>query len=224
VSASPEPFSSYGTGGARRALLDEAARIGGAMARANSYGPIDSYYYPGKTWQGITAMPYTFTIDGIPQIDVRNNTYYIAAGNSPAMMDKNVGQGSQYLWTYRDASGGYLQGENAYRLHIQPDIPAQNFWSLVVYDAQSRSLLQTSQPRPSLNSYTDPIVNDDGSIDIVFGPETPEEQANWIQTVPGKGFFAMFRFYSPTEAFFDKSWQLNNIERRQNDRLTPTAG
>lgn len=196
-----------------RALLDEAARVGGAMARANTYGPLDSYYYPGKRWQGVTAVDYTFIVDGVPQIDLRDNTYYMAAGNSPAMMDKHVGQGSQYLWTYRDADGDYLQGDNTYRLHIEPDIPAQNFWSVVGYDTLSRSQLQTDQPLPSISSYTDPIVNDDGSIDIIFGPEQPAGQSNWIQTIPGRGFFAMFRFYSPTEAFFDRSWQLADIAR-----------
>jgi hypothetical protein len=195
-----------------RALLDEAARIGGAMARANTFGPLDSYYYPGKSWQGITAIPYTFIIDGVPQVDIRNNAYYMAAGNSPAMMDKNVGQASQYLWTYRDANGDYLQGNNNYHLHIEPDIPAMNFWSVVVYDTLSRSQLQNSQPLPSVSSYTNPTINDDGSFDILFGPEKPAGQGNWIQTVPGKGFFPMFRFYRPTEAFFDKTWQLNDVE------------
>lgn len=196
---------------ATRKLLDEAARVGGAMARANTYGPLDSYYYDGKRWQGITSMSYTFVVDGVPQIDARDNAYYMAAGNSPAMMDRNVGQGSQYLWTYYDANGEYLSGENSYRLHVDPDIPALNFWSVVVYDAVSRSLLQTTQPRPSVSSYTNPIANADGSIDIHFGPEEPAGQANWIETVPGKGFFAMFRFYSPTEAYFDKTWQLDDV-------------
>ncbi|MFV8051602.1 DUF1254 domain-containing protein [Mycobacterium sp. 48b] len=196
-----------------RELLNEAARIGGAMARANTYGSLDVYFYPDKQWQGITSVPYTFNFDGVPQIDIRNNVYYMAAGNSPAMMDKNVGQGSQYLWTYRDADGDYLQGDNDYRLHIEPGIPAMNFWSVVVYDALSRSQLQTSQPLPSVSTYTEPEVNADGSIDIMFASKPPAGQFNWIQTVPGRGFFAMFRFYSPTEAFFDKTWQLDDIRR-----------
>jgi len=87
-----------------------------------------------------------------------------------------------------------------------------NFWSVVVYDTLSRSQLQSSQPLPSVSSYTNPTINDDGSIDILFGPEKLAGQGNWIQTVPGKGFFLMFRFYSPTEAFFDKTWQLNDVE------------
>ncbi|MGO6885250.1 MULTISPECIES: DUF1214 domain-containing protein [Rhizobium] len=48
--------------------------------------------------------------------------------------------------------------------------------------------------------------------DIEFGPETPKEKGNWIRIVPGKGWFPIFRFYSPTEAYFDKSWKLEEIK------------
>ena len=72
-------------------------------------------------------MTYTFTRDGIPQIDARNNVYYMAAGNSPAMMAKNVGQGSQYLWTYRDAAGEFLQGDKNYRLQRSFESACQQF-------------------------------------------------------------------------------------------------
>jgi hypothetical protein len=137
----------------------------------------------------------------------------MAAGNSPAMMEKNVGQGSQYLWTYRDAAGEYLDGAKTYKLHILPGIPAKNFWSVVVYDSLSRSELQSGQPLPSVSSYTKPVVNADGSVDIVFSPDAPKEKTNWIKTVPGKGCFPIFRFYSPTEAFFDKTWKLEDITK-----------
>jgi hypothetical protein len=66
----------------------------------------------------------------------------MAAGNSPSMMEKNIGQGSQHLRTYRDASGVFLDGEKSYTLHVPSNIPANNFWSVVVYDSLSRSELQ----------------------------------------------------------------------------------
>ncbi|WP_348631873.1 DUF1254 domain-containing protein [Rhizobium leguminosarum] len=48
--------------------------------------------------------------------------------------------------------------------------------------------------------------------DVEFGPETSKEKGNWIRIVPGKGWFPIFRFYSPTEAYFDKSWKLEEIK------------
>lgn len=65
-----------------RALLSEAARIGGAMARVNTYGPPTAYFYSDRRWQGVPdGMTYTFSRDGVPQIDARNNVYYMATGN-----------------------------------------------------------------------------------------------------------------------------------------------
>ena len=197
-----------------KAFLDEAGRLGGAMARANTYGsvPEGAYYYPGRKWQGFPGtVPWNFLMEGVPQIDAQDNVYYMAIGNTPAMVEKHVGQGSQYLWTYRDAGGNFFDGAKTYRLHIPPNIPAGNFWSVLVYDALSRSQLQNGQPFPSVSSYTKPVVNADGSIDITFGPDEPKAKGNWIKTVPGKGFFPMFRFYGPAEAFFDKTWQLEDV-------------
>ncbi len=197
-----------------KALLSEAARIGGAMARVNTYRQPESSYYSDRKWQGVPdGMTYTFARDGVPQIDARNNVYYMAAGNTPAMMEKNVGQGSQYLWTYRDAAGEFLHGDKNYRLRVPPTVPANNFWSVVVYDAISRSELQNGQPFPSVSSYSKPITNADGSVDIVFGPNEPKEKRNWIKTVPGHGWFPLFRFYGPQEAYFDKTWKLPDVEK-----------
>jgi hypothetical protein len=79
--------------------------------------------------------------------------------------------------------------------HIPKDVPAKDFWSVVVYDPQTRSELQTSNPFPSKNNKRDKlIVNADGSVDIYSGHGAPAgKEANWIQSVLGKGWFAIFR-------------------------------
>jgi hypothetical protein len=132
------------------------------------------------------------------------------------MVEKIVGGGSQYLWTPRDADGEYLDGANFYRLRIPAEIPVKNFWSVVVYDAESRSMLRNSQKFPSRSAYTDPEIGTSGSIDIYFGPKPPSGHArNWVETMPGKGWFPLFRFYGPLESFFDKTWKPSDIERIQ---------
>ena len=95
-----------------KALLSEAARAGAAMARANSFASRDpdTYYYPDRKWQYVGDVPYTFLKDGVLQVDRRAYVYYMAVGNSPAMMAKNVGLGSYYLWTYKDGAGDFLDG------------------------------------------------------------------------------------------------------------------
>jgi len=53
----------------------------------------------------------------------------------------------------------------------------------------------------------------DGSVDLYFGPKAPAgKDANWIETVPGKGWFTIFRLYGPLDPWFDKSWRLGEIE------------
>jgi len=140
---------------------------------------------------------------------IDNNVAH-AIGMSPAMVEQHVGAGSQYLWTPRDASGAFLDGAKNYQLHIPPAIPVKNFWSVVAYDADSRSILRNAQAFPSVSSYTNPQINPDGSIDLSFGPLEPAGK-NWIQTMPGKGWFTLFRFYGPLEPFFDKTWKPDDI-------------
>jgi hypothetical protein len=56
--------------------------------------------------------------------------------------------------------------------------------------------------------------NADGSVDICCGPIAPAGfEKNWIPTVPGKNWFAYFRFYQPTETYFDRSWPLPDFEQ-----------
>ena len=85
---------------------------------------------------------------------------------------------------------------------------------MTVYDAETRSLLQNGRPKPSISTYDQPDVNPDGSVDIFFGPAAPagKPESNWIQTRPGKCWFTYFLFYGPTEAYFDHSWMLPDIE------------
>ena len=69
-------------------------------------------------------------------------------------------------------------------------------------------------PRAGSQAYPTPaaVPNEDGTTDIYFGPEAPAgKESNWIQTVPGKGWFSILRIYSPLQAFFDKTWQAGEI-------------
>lgn len=94
-------------------------------------------------------------------------------------------------------------------------MPAKDFWSLVVYDTQMRSELQTpDQAFPSINSKIAQLdYNKDGSVDIYFGPKAPKgHEHNWIQTVPGKSWFLAIRYYGPLKPFYDKTWKPSEIE------------
>lgn len=200
----------------RRKLLNEAAHLGGAYARVNAFDSQDAdrMVYPGQRWEwAFIGGSVTWDSQGYINSDRRATFAYSAIGMSPAMATRIVGQGSQYIWTMRDGQGAYLDGGKNYKLHIPAQIPAKNFWSVVVYDAVSRSLLRTRQAFPSVSQYTGPMANGDGSIDVYFGPKAPVgKEKNWVQTVPNRGWFTIFRFYGPLQPFFDKSWKPGDIE------------
>ena len=129
-----------------------------------------------------------------------------------------TGIGSQYLMAAKDADGNHLDGAKTYRVTLPPDIPAARFWSITLYDNETRSMLETPQrfPRAGSQSYPTPAAtaNADGSTTVTFGPERPSDspEGNWIQTTEGKGWFPILRLYSPLEPFFDKSWRPSEIE------------
>ena len=125
-----------------------------------------------------------------------------------------MGAGSQHANTEHYARGVYLDGGKSYRLHLPPHIPVKDFWSLIVHDPQTRSMLQTDQRFASLSSQKEGlVVNPDTSVDVYFSPEPPPgKEANWVQTIPGKGWFTVLRLYGPLEPWFDKSWRPGEIE------------
>jgi hypothetical protein len=84
---------------------------------------------------------------------------------------------------------------------------------VTVYDPITGSGLANGQPFPSLNAMDKPVQNADGTIDIYFGPKSPGDGKNYVATLPDKGFFIIFRLYGPKQAFFDKTWKPNDIEK-----------
>jgi hypothetical protein len=200
-------------------ILTEAAAVGNATARAIVFSARDkeAYLYPNSAWNNYCTLPgesSLFERDGVRVLDSRTYMYYYATINTPAMILKMVGAGSQYVMAFKGADGQMLDGRKTYRLHLPPNIPVKTFWSLVVYDNQTRSMLQTDQQFPSMGSQRKGIViNPDTSVDVYFGPTAPAgHEANWVQTVPGKGWNVILRLYGPLEPFFDKTWRPSELE------------
>ena len=130
------------------------------------------------------------------------------------MLSQIPGKGAKYMIAFTDSAGTPLSGGASYRLRLPPNIPAANFWSVTLYEAENASGLANGQPFPSLGSRDKPVQNADGSTELYLGPEAPAgKQANWLRTVPDKGYFTILRLYSPTEAAINKSWKPGDIEK-----------
>jgi hypothetical protein len=201
-------------------ILTQAVAVGNATARAIWLRPRDpsAYLFENSGWYtGFIGGDYRWLIDdgeGGRNMDARTLFFYSATVNTPAMAAKMIGKGSQYAFNCTDKNGDYLDGSKNYKVNIPGNAPAKDFWSVVVYDPQTRSELQTSQPFPSKNNKRDDlIVNDDGSVDLYFGPKPPRgKERNWVQTVPGKGWFVLLRLYGPLEPWFERTWKPGEFE------------
>jgi hypothetical protein len=206
-----------------KALLTDAVAIGNATARSLSFRPRSEsirIFGPDSAWYtAFDGGSYEWLIDdgkGGRNKDARTLFFYLATVNTPAMVLAIPGVGSQYALASTDSEGRYLDGSKNYKLVIPADVPARDFWSVVAYDPQTRSMIQTDQPYPSKNSERnrDLVQNADGTTTLWFGPKAPSgHETNWIQTVPGKGWFVLLRLYGPLQPWFDRTWKPGEFER-----------
>lgn len=205
-----------------KAILTEAAAVGDATARAIAFHmpASEDYYYKDAYWQIPFIGGYKFQSQpGVLNLDGYILYYFMATGVTPAMEEKMVGLGSQYAWTARDVLGDALDGGKFYRLRLPANVPVKDFWSVILYSNQTRSMIQTDQRFPSVSSQTKGLLtNADGTIDVFFGPKPPAgKEVNWVQTVPGTGWNTILRLYGPLEPWFAKTWRPGDIEPVSDD-------
>jgi hypothetical protein len=200
-----------------RSILAEAEKVAFAMNATLSFKSLapTAPAYPGtdSNWEFCfqTNSP-SFDAEHHLELYERAAFTHQAMTGANAMVLKLIGKGSKYIFTSRDSDGNHLDGSHSYILNVPGNIPAKDFWELCVYDTKTRSIINTGRPMSAVNSYMNLPINEDGSINIYFGPTPPPQgEESWIKTKPGEGFFMYFRFYGPLEPFYDKSWQVNDV-------------
>jgi hypothetical protein len=199
-------------------LLTEATLIGEAMAKANDFDKRQmelSHYADGVHWHISLCLDPSQEATHYTQLDERAAWFYEATSTSAGMVTKTPGVGSVYLGTYKDKDGDWLDGATSYRLHVPANVPAKQFWSLTVYDVDTRMLIQNKEQLADRSSrQPDLVKNADGAVDLYVGPKAPAGfEKNWIPSVPGRAWFPYFRLYAPTEAHFNRTWVLPDFER-----------
>ena len=66
---------------------------------------------------------------------------------------------------------------------------------------------------PSINGFNNVATNQDGSVDLWFGPSKPAEApaSNWIQTVSRRNFPGSAAPLRYRRGFFDQTWKPDDV-------------
>ncbi len=205
------------------AILLKAAEIGNAEMRISAFAnPRPSkIVWEGRNWEWlplsgpINAKTKAFGGDNYRDLSASDHFFFQAWGTTAAGGMRKVGAGSIYFSTMKDSSGTYFDGGENYKLTIPGPVPAKLFWSVTVYDSETRTIINTDQGRGAVRMmFEKPTVNADGNFDVYFGPDTPKgKESHWVKTIPGKGWFTYVRVYGPEESLFDGTYKLPDIER-----------
>jgi hypothetical protein len=203
-----------------RALLERAARVGRDQLLVSAFASSrpDRIAWPGRRWEWVGLVPDSADFETPTGLDLeaRDRWFAQAIVASPAMFRRQEGSGSLYWLAARDSTGAFLDGGRSYRLDVPQPVPGKLFWSLTVYDAETRSQVKTDQNKAALRSLFElRDVPADAPTDLHVGPSPPDGDASgrWIETSAGRGWFAYIRIYGPEAPAFDGRWSLPDFER-----------
>lgn len=202
-----------------KGILERAAREGRDQLLVSAFdsGREDKFAWPDRKWEWAGLVPDSahFETPGGIDLEARDRWFAQAIVTSPAMFRRSAGAGSLYWLGARNSSGAWLDGGKSYKLSIPQPVPGKLFWSVTVYDAQTRSEVQTEQNKGALRSLFElKDVSKTEPTELHFGPRAPEgQEGRWIQTAPGRGWFAYIRIYGPEKPAFDGSWKPGDFEQ-----------
>ncbi|MEN2412168.1 DUF1254 domain-containing protein [Flavobacterium mesophilum] len=198
-------------------ILEKAAREGNAIMRVQSFADRSESrkVWEGSQWQWAVLRDKngTFDTDNFTDIYAREKWFFQAQIESPAMFNRSANAGSLYWLGTKDKTGNYLNGSKNYKLTVPLPVPARLFWSVTIYDSNTRSEILTSQEKAALRSLFELKGKGTTTIDLYFGPTAPEGKKDvWIQTIPNQGWFSYFRIYGPEPAAFNGKWKPGDFE------------
>lgn len=195
-------------------ILTDAADLGELMLRNLQVNPrYAEPYWHGTSWYKSFDFDITQETETQLQLDERGTWFYEAVTSSKGMVYPTPGSGQVYMTTKRDDQGRLIRADRTYRLHVPPDVPVAQFWSLTLYSENTRRPYDNEGSEIRSINFdsrdTELQSNDDGSIDLYIGPTAPAgHESNWMRTVDQDGWFVYFRLYAPSQPFFDKTWAL----------------
>jgi hypothetical protein len=210
----------------QKKILIDGARQGELMAKTLVYNERMKGVLRQNNWRMILGgewgdgMKSTQRMKYFDIFDPRARYTYEAVMTSPAMTIPRPGKSQAYIGKFEDEEGNRLRGGNNYVIHIQPDVPASLFWSLVIYDADTRCLIdnrnQDGKGKATVGSRTEGLrKNPDSSFYMLLGPGDPPTgwEANYVRTLPDRGWFPYMRAYGAGKEFFDDTYKLPTVNK-----------
>ncbi|WP_083101348.1 DUF1214 domain-containing protein [Pseudophaeobacter leonis] len=206
---------------AQKEILQSALDVGMAMSQAISFNktremfPTSLYGDSSRFEDAMAGMDPKIDLETYSMFNERASYGFEATTTSAGMVSRTPGEGSAYLGSYYDVDGNALMGGKNYTLNVGPNPPAANFWSVTVYDIKNRLIIRNEQQRSDRSSRSEGLIsNDDGSVDLYFGPQAPEgKEINWVQTNEGESFFVYLRLYGPEQGYFDQTFPMTPIKK-----------
>ena len=141
-------------------------------------------------------------------IGVYGTNYLFRGGFAMVGLGANLAEDAVYPLLLNDSSGDEPVGDHSYVLHFDADQlpPVDAFWSVTVYDGEGFPV-PNQLDRYALGDRDPLVYNDDGSLDLYIGHESPgaDREPNWLPAPPGPLGVTM-RLYAPRPEILDGRW------------------
>jgi hypothetical protein len=162
----------------------------------------------GKTINGWDLAPYNVKYFG--------NNYNLRTGWAVKAIYVNDPEEAYYPAANFDIDGNPLNGQYNYKLHFKADElpPAKYFWSLTMYYADNKLMVENPIGRYSIGDRTEGLkYAADGSLTIYLSHKEPKEgSSNWLPT-PNREWYILMRIYGPKQSVLKGKWVPKGIEK-----------
>lgn len=200
----------------KKAMRQAAADFYYYMQHMYTHPRKNMYYWPGKCqWQDVLTPDengtFSYVMDDWIDIDFRANRYFFATYYPRAYYSPPA---NIYIYTMLDKDGNPIDGKKLYQLKIPKNMPVKQFWSLILYDADTWAFIYTKEGKLGISSYEmDKLKKDpDGGVTLYFGPKPPKGlENNWIPS-GGKRLAPCIRFYGAKRKIIDRTFVMPDVE------------
>ncbi len=122
-----------------------------------------------------------------------------------------------YPGVFKDVQGRTLDGSDGKYTITFPKgktPPVGAFWSVTMYDAKKRLMVENSIHRYKLGSADKLEVDADGSVKIYIQADSPgkDKEANWLPA-PSEPFYMLLRLYLPKIEVLNGQYEIPGVER-----------